>query len=129
MRSLRTLVCGLALFGALALGAAPALAESPVVVDCVAHNRLTHTYTLAQLQTALNTMPAATKEYSNCYTIIKQQLNDQLSTRVKPATATGPASSSGGSSFPVAIVVVIVLIVLAGGAFAYRASRSRINGS
>ena len=110
-----------------AFGAPTALAESAVTLDCVHHNgRLTHTYTVAQLRNALDTMPAVIQEYnSECYQLILIQLNTELGhTKIKPPGTAGTTSSSGGFlSSP--LLIALIVIVLAGGGFALASRRRR----
>jgi hypothetical protein len=123
MRRLAPLLCA-AVVCAWAAPAALAAPANQAVADCNSHGRLTHTYTAAQLRTALTTMPADIKEYTDCYDVIQRQLLTELGTG-NSSGAGVPASSSGGSSFPTALVVVIAVLVVAAGAFAGLALRRR----
>jgi hypothetical protein len=90
--------------------AAPALAaSSQPIADCNAHGKLTQTYTVKELRTALATMPADVKEYTNCYDVIQQSLLTQLGGSKGSASGGG---SSGGSTFPTWLIVVLVLLAL-----------------
>jgi hypothetical protein len=116
----------LALLGALtgAAAAEPAFgALSPAIADCNSHGQLTQHYSVAQLHTALSTMPTDVQEYTNCYNVIQSQLEAQIAGhKVDPANASG----TGGSSFlstPVLIVVIVLLV--GGGAFAGLALQRR----
>jgi hypothetical protein len=112
-----------------ALAAAPAFAVSPVIVDCRAHNRLTHQYTVAQLRSALSHLSATDIEYLDCYQVIGAQLATALA-RNTHVTAPGKASTgSGGSFLSAPLLIVLALIVLAGGGFALSAWRKRGGGA
>jgi hypothetical protein len=123
MRRLRPIV--LVLLCAVLAGAlnAPvaAAAANPVVVDCTAHNQLTHTYTVAQLRNALATMSADVKEYTACPDIIQRALNAQLG----GLHASGGGSSGGGSFLPTPVIVLLVVLILGGATFAALALRRR----
>jgi hypothetical protein len=110
---------------AFALPAPTAIAESAATLDCQHHGRLTHHYTVAELRTALDTMPPDVKEYnSECYQLILNQLDLQLG-NTHLATTTTPASSggSGGSLISAPLLIVLCVVVLAGGGFALAARR------
>jgi hypothetical protein len=119
-----TLAAAAAVLVVALLAAAPASARlSKAVADCNAHTRLTHTYTAAQLRTALNTMPADVKEYTNCYDVIQRALLAQIgSTKVDG----GGGDGGGGSSFlPTPLLIVLGVLVVGAGAFAVVARRRR----
>lgn len=103
------------------LAAAPASARlSNPVVDCNANSRLTQTYTPSQLRTALNTMPAQIKEYTNCYDVIQRALLADIG----GIKADGGGSGGGGSSFlPTPLLIVLGVLIVAAGAFAVIARR------
>jgi hypothetical protein len=104
--------------------APPAAALNPVVADCFAASRLTHHYSVGQLQQALNNIPTDIAEYTNCPDVIREQLDKQLGISLH-----GGSGGSGGSSFlPVWLIVLIVVIVLGGGG-ATIAARRRAGGS
>ena len=106
----------------LAFAANDAHAESAATIDCVHNGRLTHHYTVAQLRTALVTMPADIKEYnSECYQLILNQLNQQLGDA--SLTTTTPASNSGSSLISAPLLIVLAVVLLAGGGFAVAARR------
>ncbi len=100
----------------LALGAgvlAPtALASSGAggaLADCNAHAQLTQTYSTGQLQSALRTMPADQKEYTDCYDVIQRALLTDIGHL--HAASGGDSQHGGGSSFlstPVIIGIVVV---------------------
>ena len=114
---------------ALALAAAgpAAAAQSPVVGDCVAHGQLTQTYTEGQLRSALSTMSASVKEYTDCPDVIQRALLSQLGKPVNPGQ-TKSSSGSGGSFLPTPVIVVLVLLALAGVTFGAIAIRRRQAG-
>ena len=77
------------------LAAAPAnAAQSQVVADCNTHARLTRQYSDGQLRTALSTMPADVKEYTDCYDVIQRALLSQIG---GSHPGGGGSSGSGGS--------------------------------
>jgi len=102
-----------------ALGAAaavPADASSPATSDCNAHGRLTEHYTVAQLRSALATMPADLQEYTNCYNVIQNQIFAQIPGH---HGASKESSVSSGSSFiSTPLLVVLIVLVVGGGALA-----------
>ncbi len=108
--------------GVLAVLPGAALALNPVVANCNATlGRLTHHYTIAQLQTAYNSIPAANREYSTCGQVIENQLQAQLKgIHIKPSGSGGGSNST----VPIVIGVVIVLILGGGGVLALRSRRS-----
>lgn len=115
---------------ALSLVPASALASKPAWQDCKVHggSSLTGHYTIAQLNTALRTMPAYVEEYSNCYGVIQAQLlKQQLKEKPRPkAHATSDKSSGGGST---GLIVAIAVVALGGLSLAFWASRRRRGGS
>lgn len=121
-------MASLALTGVGVLAAPAALAaQSPVLTDCFANARLTHSYTTSQLQNALNTIPVSATEYTVCYDVIQRQLLAQVH---GPKTG-GSGSGSGGSFLPTPVVIVLVLLALGAvtfGAIAIR-RRSEAGGS
>jgi hypothetical protein len=127
MRRTLTGIAAAALLAVSASGlvAAPALGagQAAPVADCNAHGRLTRTYTANQLQTALTTMPADIKEYTDCYDVIQRALLARVGGH--RASTTGDSNSSGGSFLPTPVIVVIVLLVLAAATFAALAVRRR----
>jgi hypothetical protein len=113
---------------AIAALAVPALgaAGSPAVSDCNAHGKLTRTYAPQQLQTALSTMPADIKEYTNCYDVIQRALVAQVGGQ--KVSSTGDASGSGGSFLPTPVIVAIVALAVAAATFGGLALRRRASG-
>jgi hypothetical protein len=96
--------------------ALPATASigSAALADCNAHDTLTKTYSVAQLQNALATMPATMKEYTDCHDVISRALNTALG---NGGNGGGAGGGGGGSSFPTAVVVILVLLALAAATF------------
>lgn len=93
----------------------PAVASGSPNSDCNAHGRLTQHYSVAQLRSALATMPADQQEYTNCYNVIQNQMLSELPGH--HAVAKDPGS--GGSSFiSTPLLVVLIVLVLGGGALA-----------
>jgi hypothetical protein len=129
----RRLVTSLAIVCAL-LALAPAVVAATsggtpqqAIADCNANQALTKHYSADTLREALSTMPAAIREYSNCYDVIEKQLLAQLGTSSTGAGTT--TSSSSGSVLPTWLIIVIVILALAAltfGALAIR--RRRVEG-
>jgi hypothetical protein len=111
-RSLALLAPGLA---ALAISP-PALATSSPNSDCNAHGRLTQHYTVAQLRSALATMPADEQEYTNCANVIQTQLFSQIPGH--HGKSRDSPSSSGSSFISTPLLIVLIVLVLGGGALA-----------
>jgi hypothetical protein len=119
LRVLRRSFILLVLLGALtgAAAAQPAFAAlSPAIADCNSHGQLTQHYSVAQLHTALSTMPTDVQEYTDCYNVIQNQLEAQVAgQKVDPASASG----SGGSSFlSTPLLIALIVVLVGGGAFA-----------
>jgi hypothetical protein len=90
-------------------------APSPAIADCNSHGTLTKHYTATQLHTALSTMPPDVQEYTDCYTVIQNQLEAQVAGHNgDPNSSSG--SGSGGLSTP--LLIVIIVLVVGGGALA-----------
>ena len=126
---MRRLVTSLAMVCALSV-AAPAIAAAQsggtaaqAITDCNDHGTLTAHYSADALRTALATMPADVREYTDCYDVIEKQLFAQLGTSAAGSTTTG--SSSGGSVLPTWLIIVIVLLALAALTFGALAIRNR----
>ena len=120
--SLLTVLC--ALGGApwaFFVASAAAAGLSRPVADCDAHARLTHKYSVAQLRSALATMPADVKEYTNCGDVIQQALLAELGS----LHGRGGPGQGGGSFLPTPLIVVLGLLVVGGVAFAAFATRRR----
>lgn len=98
-------------------------ASNPVITDCVAHGALTRTYTIGELHTALGSLSAETREYTNCQDVINRAIAAAVSGK-----STGGTGSSGSSSFlPTPVIVILVVLILAAvtfGALAIRRRRS-----
>ena len=114
----------------LAAGAAGLLAVPPpsdrraeLIADCNADGKLTHQYQAAELRTALNTLPADVREYTDCYDVIQRQLLAQLGQ--EPGTGTNASSTSSGSFLPTPVIVVLVLLLLIAVTFGAIALRRR----
>ncbi len=109
---LGALLCGLLLGAVLT---APALgATAPAVLDCTVHNGLTKHYTVAELRTALATMPAEIKEYTSCSDILQRALDDELAGL---HVSGGGASGGGGSFLPLPVIIVLIVILLGGAGY------------
>ena len=79
-----------------------------VLADCNAHAQLTETYSAGQLQSALRTMPADQKEYTDCYDVIQRALLADIG---HLHAASGDSQQGGGPSFlstPVIIGIVVI---------------------
>jgi hypothetical protein len=109
-----------ALTGAAFVAPAGAASLNPVVADCNAHGRLTQTYSLGELQTALSTLPADVKEYTNCSDVINRALLAQTGSHSNSGSGGG---GSGGSFLPTPVIVILVLLVLAAATFGAMAVR------
>jgi hypothetical protein len=117
------LACAAAAGAALLPASAPAASRLTAAVgDCNAHARLTGHYTAAQLRTALNTMPADIKEYTDCYDVIQKQLLAQIGS----IGGGGGDGGGGGSSFlPTPLLVVLGVLIVGAAAFGIVAVRRR----
>jgi hypothetical protein len=122
MRRLTIVLLAATVALALAAGTASGAAPNPTA-DCNANSRLTQHYTPTQLREALATMPADTKEYTNCYDVIQRALLSEL------GQLKGSGSGSSGSSFlPTPVLVLLIVVVLGGAALATVALRRRTAG-
>jgi hypothetical protein len=129
-RSLRVIAAlvGAACVLGLGLARAPvALASSggnasAVITDCRDHGKLTQTYTVVALRTALATMPADVAQYTDCQDVIQTSLNAAIHSPSGVATVSG---DSGGSFLPTWLIVLLVLLALAAAAFGAMAVRRR----
>lgn len=122
MPPLKPILLACATVLALALLPAQALAVSRATADCNAHNKLTRHYSVAELRTALNTMPADVKEYTSCYQIIQDQLFRQLGKKV-PSSSSGSSNGSSSSFISTPLLIVIIVVILLGGVLALLAAR------
>jgi len=100
---------------------ASAAADTPAVTDCTVHLRLTRHYTVAELQQALNTMPATVKEYTDCSDVLQRALSAELSGH----SVGGGSSGSGGSFLPLPLLLALILVLLVGGGYGVAAARRR----
>jgi hypothetical protein len=118
-------VCGLVVLAISLASALPASAASgsAVIADCNSHNTLTHTYSISQLETALNTMPADVSEYTDCKDVITRELLIQQG-KIKGKDSSG-GSSSSGSFLPTPVILVLVVLLLAAATFGALALRRR----
>jgi len=130
MRRLLTslaIVCALLAVTPVAADAASNADAQAAIADCNDHQALTQHYSAATLRTALAIMPAAVREYSNCYDVIEKQLLAEVGTSSAGSGTT--TSSSSGSVLPTWLIIVIVILALAAltfGALAIR--RRRVEG-
>jgi len=126
----RRLVTSLAIACALS-AAAPAIVAaqsggtpSQAITDCNDHGTLTAHYSADTLRTALATMPADVREYTDCYDVIEKQLFAELGTSSSSGSG-GSGSGSGGSVLPTWLLIVIVVLALAALTFGALAIRRR----
>jgi hypothetical protein len=120
---LAVLCAGVALLAGSCL-ATPAAAAgiSPPVADCIHNGQLTHNYSVAELRSALNSLPADVTEYSTCSTVIQHALNAKI------GKLRGGSGSGGGSFLPTWLLIVLIVLVLGGVAFVTAAIRRRGDG-
>ncbi len=98
--------------------------------DCRVHggSTLTGHYTIAELNTALRTMPAYVEEYSNCYGVIQAQLlKQQLKVKAAPKAHASADKNSGSGS--IGLIVAIAVVAIGGLGLALWASMRRRRGS
>lgn len=129
MRRAYTLAALLAITALSLMPASAQAAKKQAWQDCRAHggSTLTGTYTIAELNEALRTMPAYVEEYSNCYGVIQAQLlKQQLAEKHPKAHTTSVGSSGGGSTV---LIVAIAVVAVGGAGLALWASRRRRHGS
>jgi hypothetical protein len=119
------LVCAMFAAATSVAAAASGGTAAEAISDCNNNGHLTAQYSASTLRTALATMPADVREYTDCYDVIQKQLFAELGAS---GTASGTTtSSSSGSVLPTPVLVIIVLLVLAAltfGAIAIRRNRS-----
>ncbi len=96
-----------------------------MIADCSANQQLTASYTVQQLQHALQTMSPTVKEYSNCYDVITRALQQKLGT----GKNNGSSNSSGGSFLPVWLIIVLIVLIVGAGAYGVLAYRNRGSGA
>ena len=118
------IVCALLAFAPVAVGAASNNGPQAAIADCNDHQALTQHYSAATLRTALAIMPAAVREYSNCYDVIEKALLAEVGAGSSSGSAT-TGSSSGGSVLPTWLIIVIVILALAALTFGALAIRRR----
>ncbi len=123
-RALLLALVAAAISAACSAPGALAAALTPIT-DCQAHGKLTQSYTVAQLEHSLATMPADVKQYTDCQDVITTALNAALKTGKSPGSAS--SGSSGGSFLPTWLIVVIVILLLGGATFAAISVRRRRN--
>jgi hypothetical protein len=111
---------------AVGLLSAPAASASAsqAIADCNAHGSLTRHYSTTDLRTALGTMPAPIREYTNCSDVINRQLLAQIGATHDNGAGVSKASS-GGSFFSPALIAVLAALALAGAGFGVLALRRR----
>ncbi|MGI8863211.1 MAG: hypothetical protein ACR2JH_02230 [Solirubrobacteraceae bacterium] len=119
---LLALLAGLSAAG-LPAAAAGASGPAAVIADCNSHLKLTQSYSAVDLRSALTTMPASVKEYTNCYDVIQRSLLSRLGKSVAPG-AVG-SGSSGGSSFSAPVIIVLAVLLLGAAGFGVQALRRR----
>jgi hypothetical protein len=100
---------------------AAAGADAPAVTDCTVHLRLTHHYTVAELQSAIATMSATVREYTSCSDVLQQALNAELAGH----SVGGGSGGSGGSFLPLPLLLAILVVLLVGGGYGVAAARRR----
>jgi hypothetical protein len=111
-RQLRALLGALALVAGLILaGPGVALAVqsgNAVIQDCLSHaGGLTGHYTVAQLNHALQVMPAETREYTSCPDVINRA-------RLAALHGLSSGGSGGSSSFlPTPVLIILIIVLLA----------------
>lgn len=115
-----------ALVAGLARAPAALAAGNPIINDCENHGQLTHSYTLADLQHALATMPASIKEYTNCYDVITGAIIQARHSGT--GRAGGGTGGSGGSFLPIPVIVILAVLIVAALTFGALALRRRRSG-
>ncbi|MGO9499469.1 MAG: hypothetical protein ACLQA5_22570 [Solirubrobacteraceae bacterium] len=118
------IVCALLAFAPVAVGAGSNNGPQAAIADCNDHQALTQHYSAATLRTALAIMPAAVREYSNCYDVIEKALLAEVGAGSSSGSAT-TGSGSGGSVLPTWLIIVIVILALAALTFGALAIRRR----
>jgi hypothetical protein len=131
MRRPRTRLALLATLAALTAtgvlaASATAASGSAAIIDCNAHGKLTHHYSVAELRAALAHMPVDVAEYTDCMDVIRNQMLAELKTN---SSADGNSKSSGGGFFSTGVIIVLVIVVLGGVGFVAVAARRRAPGA
>jgi hypothetical protein len=119
---------------AMLVPAASLAGPAQVIADCNSHNRLTQRYSVSELRSALRTMPADVKEYTDCNDVIQRALLAQLGGSGRRGASASPGGTpgssdggAGGSFLPAPLVLVLGLLALAAatlGAVAIRRRRA-----
>jgi hypothetical protein len=91
--------------------------------DCAAHGGLTASYSVAQLQAALGSMPADEKEYTNCYSAIQRALLARLP--ASPHRGGNSDATASGSFVSTPVIIAIVVLALGGASAGAVALRRR----
>jgi hypothetical protein len=108
-----------------ATAAAPDTSNA-VIADCYAHpGGLTGHYTVAQLHTALQVMPAEVKEYTSCLDVVNRAL---LAARAAVKSGAGGSGGGSGSFLPTPVIVILVVLILIAVTFGAAAIRRRRGG-
>jgi hypothetical protein len=103
-----------------------ASSSSAIIADCYAHpGGLTGHYTVAQLRTALQTMPPTVKEYSSCPDVVNHALLAAIATH---RTQPGGSGGGSGSFLPTPVIVILVVLILIAVTFGAVAIRRRRGG-
>ena len=118
---LLVLLAGLSV-AALPAAAAGASGPAAVIADCNSHLKLTQSYSAVVLRSALTTMPASVKEYTNCYDVIQRSLLARLGKSVPGAAGSG---GSGGSSLSATVIIVLVVLILGAAGFGAQTLKRR----
>jgi hypothetical protein len=100
---------------------AAARADAPAVNDCTVHLRLTHHYTVQQLQQAISTMSASVREYTDCSDVLQRALSAELSGH----DVGGGSGGSGGSFLPLPLLLALIVVLLVGAGYGVAAARRR----
>lgn len=118
------LLAVLAAFSAAGVLAARATAASgsAAIIDCNAHSKLTHHYSVAELKAALAHMPVDVAEYTDCMDVIRNQMLVELKSH---GSDSGNSTSSGSGFFSTGVIIVLVIVVLGGAGFVAVAARRR----
>lgn len=120
-------LCALALLGPGVGGAVAATSSNPVITDCLQHpGGLTGHYSAAELNYALQVMPAETKEYTDCPDVINRARLAALG-----KLPGGGGGGGGGSFLPTPVLVILIVLVLVAvsvGAVAVRRRRAGPGG-
>ncbi len=116
------MICAVSALLAWASPVALATGLSSPVADCNTHAQLTQQYSVQQLRSALATMPADIREYTNCQDVLQRALLAKLGGLHGGG---GGSGQQGGSFLPTSLIVVLALLLVAGAGFAVYAWRQR----